>query len=133
MRSVPVRFHWLLLVIAAAPAASAFAQTSAKPGDFTAPALSGIEFSSPGQSQGGKAKAARPAPVTRSRSAPAAQPALDPYEKARKAQTDYFRRQADEQEVARQREKNDPKFFKDAPRSPVGVTGQGLQMPLSKF
>lgn len=74
------------------------------------------------------AKPVKPKPATAKQPAPA----FDPYEKARKAQAEFFRREAEENEKRREKEAGENRFYrKPPPSTPAGATG--LAVPMGRF
>lgn len=125
MRSTPFLVTACLLGLVQAGAA----QPAPKAYDFGGPLKPGLDLGTPAP---GKKAAAKKAVKSKSATRPAAAPVNDPFEKARRAQDDYFKRQAVQQEKDKGKETGESPFYKNAPGSPTGGGG-GLQLPGFKF
>ena len=74
---------------------------------------------------------AQPVKATR---ATAKQPAaaFDPYEKARKSQAEFFRREAENDAKRREKEAGETRFYKKRP-GPAPAGASGLSVPMGRF
>ncbi len=121
-----MRAFSFLAFAASLVASAASAQSSSGKYDFRA--APNVVFAPADGAVPGRAGPRKPARV-------ASAPAVDPYEKVRRAQTDYFRRQAGEQEKAKEKNAREEGFYKPgrSGRGRGGGGGNGFNVPLTSF